>query len=177
MKNHLILAVMAVVVLMAMTSKGPATNIGLASATTILGKLPEAHQARAVLDTLKSEIDLQYQAKVKELREKQELYQTESASLNDIVKADKEAELLAMHERIVLFQESAGKAYREREAELMNPILKNLQTALDLVAEDEGFTHIFNTDASNGSALLLYAKDYARVDSLVVVKFEGNNND
>lgn len=168
MKNTITFLCMAIFILMAMTSKGPATHIGLASGSNILNQMPETSAVRAVLDTFKYELDLQFQSKVDELKRKQELYKNEHANLNEIVRADREEELNAIQESIVQFQKTAQEAYEQKEAELMEPILESFQSALSIVAEDQGFTHVFNVDAANGSSLLLYAQDYARVDSLVI---------
>lgn len=167
MKNLLLLSVVFIM-LMAMNSKGPLTHIGLASGSHILNQIPEANKVRAQLDSFKTVLDKQLQVKINELQQKQQAYELEKETLVDIVRADREAELGALQESIIKFQQSAQEAYLERESELMRPILNDFHVALSSVAADYEYTHIFNVDAANGSSLLLYAHNTTRVDSLVL---------
>ncbi|MFW5892440.1 MAG: OmpH family outer membrane protein, partial [Bacteroidota bacterium] len=75
------------------------------------------------------------------------------ANYSDLIKQSKQRELGNLQERITEFQESAQQDLVQRENKLLQPIIDQARDAIEEVAEEQGYTYVF--DMSAGS--LLYA--------------------
>jgi len=94
-------------------------------------------------------------------------YQNNESSWDDLTKQDKEQEIQDLQQRIATFQQSAQDSYQRKQGELLQPILKKLQNAIDEVAEDGKYIYIFD-DSAGGT--LLYANDSEDISKLVKKK-------
>ena len=89
--------------------------------------------------------------------------------MTDVVKADKEKELQAMQQSIQEFQRSAEQSLQQKQQTLLKPALDKLQKNIDAVADENGFTYVFNSDGG-GSPLLLHAPKEGDISDLVLKK-------
>ena len=90
------------------------------------------------------------------------------STYTDLVRQDKEAEIINLQQRIQAFQQSAQQSLQAKEQELLEPILTKARTAIEEVAEEGNFTYIF--DKSLGT--ILYAKESENVLPLVKKKLK-----
>lgn len=100
--------------------------------------------------TLKSQLDAmqaEYESKLSD-------YQTNSATMADLIKKNKEKEILDLQERIQNFQQSAQESLSKKEQELTTPIIDKARKAVQEVAKENGFTYIINS--AEGLGTLLY---------------------
>ena len=86
--------------------------------------------------------------------------------LTPVVAKQKEEELKKKQDEIVKFEQEAQAFLEKQRAELLNPILKDIETAVNAVAKENGYLMIF--DVSSG--VLLFADETDDVTPLVKAK-------
>ena len=144
-------------------------KIGYASAEYILSLLPEAKQIEAELKAYETQLQNQMQAKYTELQTKFEDYQRNQASYNDVIRADKEAELQNMQQSLQEFQVNAEQSMNKKRNSLLSPAVEKIGNAIQDVAEENNFAFIFSI-GTPGLDVLLYGKEEYNVDNLVLAK-------
>ena len=131
--------------------------------------MPESKQIESELKTYNSQLEAQLKSKYAEYQAKGEAYQKAAGTMTDVVKADKEKELQGLQQSIQEFQQSAQQSLQQKQQVLLKPALDKLQKNIDLVADENGFTYVFNSDGG-GSPLLLHAPKDGDISDLVLKK-------
>lgn len=150
--------------------KAPVAHVGYVNVDFVLGQMPEFTQARAETDTLATKLEAELRAKLLDYQQKQQKFEGEKEQLVDLVKDERLKELGAQEAAIQAFRENATKALQQKQADLTTQ-LNRLSQAIEKVAEDYGYTHVINTNATEGS-LMLYAQEDTNLDSLVMVALD-----
>ncbi|MES2794749.1 MAG: OmpH family outer membrane protein [Bacteroidota bacterium] len=143
---------------------------GYTNVEYIISKLPEVKKISDELEKQKKQYDNAYQQKVKEFQEKYNAYQKNGASLPEIIKVDKEKELQTMDASIKELQQNAEKDLTNKQAQLIQPLYVKVYSAIQAVAEENGYKFIFNTGDSNQMRHLLVAPTEGDVSELVLKK-------
>lgn len=134
----------------------------------LLSAMPEAKTAEAKLDAYTKELDKQYKNKVKaaETEFQQFLKKVEGGGVSDNQKAERRKYFQDKQREIYEFEVSAQQKIARKRDELLAPILKKAQTAIQSVAKEKNYVYIF--DIALGHAL--YFDTSKDVTSLVKVK-------
>ena len=143
---------------------------GYTNVEYIISKLPEVKKISDELEKQKKQYDSAYQQKVKEFQDKYNAYQKNGGSLPEIIKVDKEKELQTMQASIQELQQSAEKDLSNKQAQLIQPLYVKVYSAIQAVAEENGFKFIFNTGDSNQMRHLLVAPTEGDVSEMVLKK-------
>lgn len=101
----------------------------------------------------------EYQSKLKE-------YQSGVDSMSQARRRDSERYLMQLQERIENYQTESQDELNQQEKELLDPLLKEIQTAIEAVAKEQGFTYVMDTS----SGVVLYADKSADIMSAVKKK-------
>ena len=144
-------------------------KIGYTDVQYVLAQMPESKQIESELKTYNSQLEAQLKSKYTEYQAKGEAYQKAAGTMTDVVKADKEKELQGLQQSIQEFQQSAQQSLQQKQQVLLKPALDKLQKNIDLVADENGFTYVFNSDGG-GSPLLLHAPKDGDISDLVLKK-------
>ena len=144
-------------------------KIGYTDVQYVLAQMPESKQIESELKTYNTQLEAQLKSKYAEYQAKGEAYQKGAATMTDVVKADKEKELQGLQQSIQEFQQSAQQSLQQKQQVLLKPALDKLQKNIDLVADENGFTYVFNSDGG-GSPLLLHAPKEGDISDLVLKK-------
>jgi outer membrane protein len=80
--------------------------------------------------------------------------------MSDIIRQTKEKEITDLEQRIQTFQQNAELDFQNKQAELYNPLIEKAKTAISEVAEENGYTYIFDA----GVGILLY---YEKGDNIL----------
>ena len=144
-------------------------KIGYTDVQYVLAQMPESKQIESELKTYNTQLEAQLKSKYADYQAKGEAYQKGAATMTDVVKADKEKELQTLQQSIQEFQQSAQQSLQQKQQVLLKPALDKLQKNIDLVADENGFTYVFNSD-SGGSPLLLHAPKDGNISDLVLKK-------
>jgi len=101
-----------------------------------------AQALKSTLDAMQAELESKYQD-----------YQTNVATMSEIIRTTKEKEIQDLQGRIEEFQVSAQQELQNKEGELTKPIIDKASAAVKAIAEENGYTYIFNSS----EGLLLYS--------------------
>ncbi len=144
-------------------------KIGYTNAEYLLSLLPEAKQIESELTAYEKQLQNQMQTKYQELQQKVQDYQTNEASFNEVVRADKQKELQNMQSALQEFQANAEQSMSRKRTNLLNPAVEKIGNAIQAVAEENNFDFIFSVGAP-GLDILLYGKEQYDVSELVLNK-------
>ncbi|MCH8318507.1 MAG: OmpH family outer membrane protein [Bacteroidetes bacterium] len=173
MKNKFLIPLTAFVLIfnLAANAQTKTLKIGYTNIEYILNVLPESKQVNSELNTYKAQLDKQYQIKAKEFMEKNAAYERGAATMTEVIRADKERELINLQDEIREFERNAEQSLIKKQESLMSPLLEKVQNAIDQVAEENGYTYIFNSDANFGSVpIILHGPKTDNISDLVFKK-------
>jgi len=146
-------------------------KIGYTNVDYVLSQMPESKQIEADLKAYSGQLEAQLKSKYQEFETKGQAYQKGAATMTDVVKADKEKELMALRTSIEEFQKNADASLQKKQQSLMEPALDKLQKAIDDVAKENGYTYVFNSDAGFGTTpVLLHGPEDGNISDLVLKK-------
>lgn len=117
----------------------------------LLSLMPGRDSARVQLERYARELEAQYVSMQNELQTKYQDYLEKESTFSELIRQSRQRELTNLQERILEFQESAQQDLMEQESRLLSPIIEKAQRAIADVANEHGFTYIF--DISSGAVL------------------------
>ncbi|MEQ9425449.1 MAG: OmpH family outer membrane protein [Cyclobacteriaceae bacterium] len=144
-------------------------KIGYTNIDYILAMMPESKQIQAELDSYEKQLNNQLQAKITDFQAKGQAYQSLPASTSEVIRKDKENELVNLQTSIESFQQEASNSLVEKRGELLQPAYDKIQGTIEEVANENGYTHIFSTDAGSGF-VLLWAREEDNISNLILKK-------
>ena len=165
MKNLLKLTLIALLALMGTNVYGQ--KFGYINTQELLMAMPETDSVNIKLETLSKEWQEQLEVIQVEFNNKLQDYQKNSATYTDAMKQVKEQELDDLTRRYQEFNELASQNIRQKQQELLAPVLEKAENAIKQVGKNNGFTVIFDST----TASLVYWNDSVE-DVLPLVKKE-----
>lgn len=139
-------------------------KIGYTNADYILSLMPEAKQIEADLNTYETQLQNQLKSKYEEFKAKATEYQQNAESMIDAIRVDKENELQNIQLEIQQFEQQAQESLVNKRNQLVGPAYEKIGTAIEQVAKENGYTHIFRFN------VLLYAREEDNISDLVLKK-------
>ena len=147
-------------------SSNAQNKFGHLDSQELLLLMPERKTAENSIADFAKTLEAQLSAMSAEYQQGLQEYQQNEASYNDLVKKDKEAEILGLQQRIQTFQQDAQQSLAAKEQELLETILSKARKAIEEVAKEGKYTYIF--DKTGGT--ILYANESEDVLPLVKKK-------
>lgn len=126
-----------------------ALKLGHINSQELLASMPESDSAQAHLEKIAAEHEAILEELSVEFNKKFDAYRLgiENKTLSDLARATKEAELQDLQNRIQTFEQKAQEDIQKKQVELLQPIHQKALNAVNEVAEENGFTYIFDTGA------------------------------
>lgn len=141
-------------------------KFGHINSDELIQALPEFDSARVQLENYQKELMNALELMTVELNNASDRYQKESKTYTEIVRQNKEQELVDMNRRIQEFQTNAQTQLQERQATLFQPIYTKVDKAIKDVGKENGFIYVF--DVARGS--LLYFDETKSTNVLALAK-------
>ncbi len=137
-------------------------KIGYVNPQAILVNMPEFAAVEKRLENFSIK-------EASELRQKEQAFQTEVVNYQQkmgVISAEAQAQeqerLGQMQNELLQASNEAERAVQAKEQELIAPLLSQIATAINVVAERMELTYVLNTTTSTGDMVILYvAEDYA----------------
>ncbi|MBK6267026.1 OmpH family outer membrane protein [Marivirga sp. S37H4] len=129
------------------------TKIGFTNADYVLSLMPESKEVESQVSAYEKQFTNSIQQKYQDFQAKVADYQQNAPTMTEEVRATKEQELQALQQSLQKFQQDAEQSIVKKQQELFEPIYEKIQTAIDKVAEENGYTHVLRAEA------LLYISD------------------
>lgn len=145
-----------------------AQKFGYINSDALITEMPEVKQADAKLETLQKQLQKQGQQKLQSLQTEAQALQRKEQQ-GEIAPKDlqAEAEILKQKEmELAQYEQQMQQQILQKRQELYQPILDKVNTAIQEVAKEKGYTYIF--DASTG--VILYADETTDVTGVVKQK-------
>ena len=114
----------------------------------MLSQMPESKQIESDLKAYNTQLEAQLKSKMAEYETKAEAYQKGAATMTEWWgrQAERDADL---QRSIQEFQRSADKSLQQKQQTLLKPALDKLQKNIDAVADENGYTYVFNSDGAS----------------------------
>jgi len=140
-----------------------AQKYGYIDSNALIETMPAVKQMRPELEALSKQLNKKREQMYTEYKEKGEAAARKQAdgSLSPKEAEVVQGELAAKEQEILKYEQSMQTTLATKEQELLNPILEQVQNAIQAVAKENGYTMIFN------AAVLLYADEMTDVSGLV----------
>lgn len=163
MKNTIKVFVLVALTLAAM-SVSAQVKLGHIETQKLIQAMPEWTAAQKTFEEEQKKVNTelnglreQFQTKLAEYSEKMKTY-------SEAMRATTEEELQGLQQRIQRFQETAMAQLEKTQNDLMQPVMEKALNAIKEVGKENGFTYIFDMNAS-----ILYAAENSQ-DVLPLVK-------
>lgn len=170
MKTRFILAGAFLLISLAVTAQN-AIKIGYTNAEFVLSYMPEARQIESELRDYERQLTTQLESKMQDFQTKLSDFQRTAENMIPEVRNDRQEELQNLQASIEKFRSDAQASLQKKQMELLQPAYDRIQTAIDAVAEENGYTLILNSGQPEmGLQIILFAKDQDNVSDLVFRK-------
>ena len=140
-------------------------KIGHVDIAQIMVELPERDSAAVILEKETKEIQSTYDDMSAVYNKMMDDYEKEVSTYPEIVKKNKESELLDKQKRLQEFGQNATATLQKRNSELIQPIIDKIIKAINKVATENGFTYIL--DVSKGSVVFT-SKESQNINQQVI---------
>lgn len=141
-------------------------KMGHINSNDLLILMPERKDAETKIQEEAKKLEQQLSAMTAEYQSKVGDYQTNAATMSDLIKQTKAKEIQDLEQRIQDFQQNAQESLAKREQELLKPIVDKAKKAIEDVAKEGGFSYIFDTSAG----IILYSPEGDDITPLVKKK-------
>jgi outer membrane protein len=115
----------------------------------LLMTMPETANADKEIQEYSKMLESQLQTMYEEYQSKAGEFQANEALMTEVVKEAKIKEIQDLELRIQQFQQTSQEGVQQKRNEVLAPLLEKAQNAINAVAEENGYTYIF--DISLGS--------------------------
>ena len=123
-------------------------KIGYVNLEKVFSEWPETKSANTELQEYETQLQTRLQAKVKDFQTKVANYNKNVDKLDALTKKDTETELQNLQTQIQQFEANAEQSIAEKNNTLLTPLQTKLKQAIDDVAKENGYTHIFTQNTS-----------------------------
>ena len=134
----------------------------------IVMAMPEFDEAQKNLEAFGKDLNEQMEQIQVEFNNKLADFQKNQATMAASVKQMKQQELEQLQQRFSEFQQIAQQDFQKKEAELLEPVQKKAQEAINKIAKANGYIAVFNT----GVPSLAYFDEAQLTDIAALVKKE-----
>lgn len=133
---------------------------------TLISLMPETKVATEAANSYLKGLEQELVAMNSEFEGKYKEYMEKEASMNELLKKNKQEDLQQLQSRIQEFQRKAEIDFRQKQAELTAPIVEKAKKGIDIVAKESGYKYVLDT--SPGRTSVLYSEN--NEDILMSVK-------
>ena len=158
------LAKLTAVLLIAIASQASAQKIAHINSNDLLLMMPERKAAETTMQDFAKQLESQMQTMNGEYEAKVGDYQSKKDMMTDVIRADKEKEIIDLETRIKNFQQTAQESLQKKEQELLSPMMEKAKKAINDVAKEGGYKYVI--DSSVGALLYMDPTE----DIMAVVK-------
>ncbi len=154
-------------------AKAQDMTIGFVEPRAILDRMPEMRAVQQRLQNFAERKQRELQDKERELQTEMELYQQRASVISEQARESEEQRLTELDAEFRQMQNQAQQELQQQRAELMAPLLEQIQNAIDVVAARKGLDFVLNTTTSTGDVIILYVdpeiqEEYDITDEVMV---------
>jgi outer membrane protein len=140
-------------------------KIGFVDPRVILERMPEMRAVQQRLQNFAERKQREISEAETSLQTEIELYQQKIGVISDEARQKEEERLGEMDLELRQLQNQAQQELQQRRAELMAPLLEQIQNSINEVAGQKNIDYVLNTTTSQGDVIILYVRDEIRDES------------
>lgn len=130
------------------------TKTGTIDVDFILLQMPEIEGVQKNLQEYGVSLDNQMEVKMRDYQKKLDEYNAQVNSMTEQQMQEKQTEIFTLEDDISKFRQNGLQLMRLREDELKRPLFQKIAEALDVVANEQQYTQIFNTSTDSNIVFL-----------------------
>ncbi|MFO7847295.1 MAG: OmpH family outer membrane protein [Balneolaceae bacterium] len=134
-------------------------SIGFVDPRAVLERMPEMRAVQQRLQNFAERKQQELSEKERELQTEIELYQQKIGVISESAQQSEEERLSEMDTEFRQMQSEVEQEFAQQRAELMSPLLDQIQQSINAVAESRGLDYVLNTTTSNGDVIILYVSE------------------
>jgi outer membrane protein len=144
-------------------------KIGYTNVEFIMDLMPEMEQIGADIQDYQTQLQTNIQTKSADFQRQVQTYQQAAQSMTEEARTAKEAELTKIQNDLQKYEQDAQVSYQRKLGELLEPVQSKVVNAINAVAAENNYTHIF-AETAGQSPILLYTKEQDKFTELVLAK-------
>ncbi|KPQ09323.1 MAG: beta barrel protein insertion system chaperone Skp [Algoriphagus marincola HL-49] len=144
-------------------------KIGYTNVEFIMDLMPEMEQIGADLQDYQTQLQTNIETKANDFQRQVQTYQQAAQTMTDDARAAKEAELTKLQQDLQKYEQDAQVSYQRKLQELLEPLQTKVINAINAVAAENNYTHIF-AETAGQAPILLYTKEQDKFTELVLAK-------
>lgn len=157
------------VLLLGFSAQAQEVKIGYTSVEFIMDLMPEMEQIGADVQDYQTQLQTNIQTKAADFQRQVQAYQQAAPTMTEDARAAKEAELTKLQQDLQKYEQDAQISYQRKLQELLEPVQTKVINAINTVAAENNYTHIF-AETAGQSPILLYTKEADKFTELVLAK-------
>jgi outer membrane protein len=138
-------------------SQAQELKIGYTNVELLMDLMPEMEQIAADIQDYQSQLQTNIQTKAQDFQRKVQAYQQAAQTMTEDARSAKEQELQKLQQDLQKYEQDAQTSYQRKLGELLEPVQQRVFNAINAVAAENNYTHVFSEAAGN-SPILLYTK-------------------
>ena len=139
---------------------------GYISSSRLLSIMPESSAAESQMRSEVQKVEQELQQLEGEYQNKLQKYVEEQDILTNVVRQNRERELMELQNRIQSFQAEAQDDLQRRRMELIQPIFEKIESVIAEVARERGYSLVFDMDGNS----MLYLNEDESEDMLPFIR-------
>jgi len=144
-------------------------KIGYTNVEYIMSLMPEMEQIDADIKDYSNQLGAQLETKSADFQKQVQGYEQARQTMTEDARTQKEKELQALQQEIQKFQGDAQTSYQRKLQELLEPVQTKVFNAINSVAAENNYSHVFSETAGQ-APVLLYTRDEDTFTDLVIAK-------
>lgn len=138
-------------------------KIGYVNPQSILANMPEMRAVQQRLQNFTARKQQELSTLEQEFQTQVAEYQQKVGVISAEAQQQEEARLGQLQQELLQAQEVAEQELAQRRDELVGPLLEQIGSAIEAVAQKQGLSYVLNTTTSSGDMIILYASEDFRV--------------
>lgn len=134
-------------------------KIGFVDPRAVLERMPEMRAVQQRLQNFAERKQRELTEMERELQTEIELYQQKVGVISENARQTEEERLTEMDQNFRQMQNQAQQEMQQERQRLMAPLLDQIQTSINAVADRKGIDYVLNTTTSTGDVIILYVAE------------------
>lgn len=168
MKVKVILSTLALLCV-GFVAQAQEVKIGYTNVEFIMDLMPEMEQIGADIQDYQTQLQTSMQTKAEDFQKQVQAYQQAAETMTAEARATKEQELTTLQENLRKMESDTQISYQRKLGELLEPVQTKVINAINAVATENNYTHIF-AETAGQAPVLLYTKEEDKFTELVLAK-------
>ncbi|MFD2034095.1 OmpH family outer membrane protein [Belliella marina] len=144
-------------------------KIGYTNVELIMDLMPEMEQIGADIQDYSQQLQTQIQTKGADFQRQVDAYEKAAQTMTEEARNTKVQELTKLRDDLQKYQQDSEVSYQRKLQELLEPVQTKVFNAINAVAAENNYTHVF-AESAGQAPVLLYTRDDDKFTELVLTK-------